>query len=319
MTYTPGGRVVRTPRACPKLWRCENGKFLFWYHLHGGPNFAGQYPQPGGLNFKDRNPAWIIGGVLKDSRLHWSQPEILLYDEDPRVRMSYPDLVEQDGRYWVTETQKSVARIHELDRQLLESTWAQLEDELPDAPVADGCVAELSQEDLRAGDTGIGGPWSLEGERGFTVDLWLTVDRFTPGRVLLDTRDEDGAGWAVSTGADRTLTLSISDGERESSWDCDAGVLSEEKRHHVAFVVDGGPNIITVVVDGVLCDGGSQRQFGWTRFDPQIGDVSGTGRVQVQTGGATVHRLRLYDRYLRTAEVVQNFRAGVERPSGGTP
>ena len=39
--------------------------------------------------------------------------------------MSYPDLIQQDGRYWVTETQKSVARIHPIDRELLEGLWSQ--------------------------------------------------------------------------------------------------------------------------------------------------------------------------------------------------
>ena len=39
--------------------------------------------------------------------------------------MSYPDLIEQDGRYWITETQKTVARVHEIDKTLLEGLWQQ--------------------------------------------------------------------------------------------------------------------------------------------------------------------------------------------------
>jgi hypothetical protein len=34
-------------------------------------------------------------------------------------RMSYPDLIEQDGKYWISETQKTIARIHEVDPSLL--------------------------------------------------------------------------------------------------------------------------------------------------------------------------------------------------------
>ena len=90
MTYSPGGRRIKTSRACPKLWRCENGKYLFWFHNHGGRTYEG------------RNPAWICGGEVRDGQMFWSQPEILLYQEDPATRMSYPDLIEQDGRYWVT-------------------------------------------------------------------------------------------------------------------------------------------------------------------------------------------------------------------------
>lgn len=310
MVYAPGRRIVKTPRACPKLWRCSNGKFLFWHHLNGGPNFKGQYPQTGGLHFRDRNPAWIIGGVLKKGRMHWSQPEILLYAEDPQVRMSYPDLIEQDGRYWVTETQKTIARIHELDSVLLEGTWAQLDDKLPGTPVTAGCVADLKTGDLKSAGAVIDKPLTVRDEKGFALDLWLTVDRFAQGQVLLDMRDEQDRGWTLSIGGNRTLTLSINDGRHRSEWDCDAGMLTEGQRHHVVFVVDGGPNIITVVVDGVLCDGGDDRQFGWGRFDAKIGDVSRTGVIKTDLSGVVLHGLRIYDRYLRTAEVVQNYRAG---------
>ena len=113
MTYTPGGRKVKTPRACPQTWRTHDSRFLFWFHNHSGAGFT------------SRNPVWILGGIAKDGRIHWSQPEILLYDPAPRFKMSYPDLIEQDGRFWVTETQKTIARVHEVDRTLLEGLWSQ--------------------------------------------------------------------------------------------------------------------------------------------------------------------------------------------------
>ena len=296
MTYTPGGRVVKTPRACPKLWRCANGKFLFWYHLHSG------------LSYQGRNPAWIIGGVQKDGRIQWSQPEILLYDVDPAVRMSYPDLFEDDDRYWVTETQKSIARIHEIDATLLAGTWNQLENRLPREVITEGCVADLDAGELATDDAAmIEAPLTLEGDGGVTVELCLTIDRFTPDQVLLDTRNASGVGWAISEGADKTLTLSFCDGEHRASWTSDAGLLKESKQHHVAFVVDGGPHIISVIVDGVLCDGGDSRQFGWGRFDSAMSEISGTGEIRADLTNVRIDRLRIYDRYLRTAEVVQNY------------
>ena len=60
--------------------------------------------------YRNRNPGWISGGIEKDGAIHWSQPEVLLYDDDPTVRMSYPDFIESDGRYFITETQKTVAQ-----------------------------------------------------------------------------------------------------------------------------------------------------------------------------------------------------------------
>jgi hypothetical protein len=49
-TYTPGGRRIKNPRACPRLWQAKNGKYLLWYHNHGGKDF------------QHRNPAWLTGG-----------------------------------------------------------------------------------------------------------------------------------------------------------------------------------------------------------------------------------------------------------------
>jgi hypothetical protein len=159
------------------VFRCSNGKYLLWFHNHDARDTAP-------LRNKHRHPAWISGGVLKDGVIQWSQPEILLYGFSfPfNAGMSYPDLIEEDGRYWVTETQKTTARIHEIDPDLLAGVW-----------------------------------------------------------------------------------------------DCDAGLLKAGAKHHVTFIVDGGPRIILVVVDGVLCDGGRQRKAGWTWFQKSLGDVGGAG------------------------------------------
>ncbi|MNY77846.1 hypothetical protein D3C86_2178820 [compost metagenome] len=66
-----------------------------------------------------------------------------------------------------------------------------------------------------------------------------------------------------------------------------------------------------MVIDGELCDGGKQRQFGWGRFSPQLREVNGSGSAVI--GGApsvTVGALRLYDRYLLTSEAVGNYQSG---------
>jgi len=51
------GLPLRNPRACPRLWKCNNGKYLLWYHNNGGKDF------------KHRNPAWISGGIEKRENL----------------------------------------------------------------------------------------------------------------------------------------------------------------------------------------------------------------------------------------------------------
>lgn len=82
----------------------------------------------------------------------------------------------------------------------------------------------------------------------------------------------------------------------ESSWDTDPGVLEAGATHHVTFIVDGGPKLITVVVDGVLCDGGDVRQFGWGRFHPSLVDAIGAEHAIVASDvKGEVQRLRLYE------------------------
>jgi hypothetical protein len=81
---------------------------------------------------------------------------------------------------------------------------------------------------------------------------------------------------------------------------------------HVAFVVDGGPKIVTVMVDGVLNHGGEVRDYGWGRFDPTLGDVNGKTQPPVAPGiFGEMKQLRIYNRYLRTSELVSNWRAGI--------
>ena len=81
------GNNIKHPRACPRIWKTKSGKYLFWQHNHGGWDFNG------------RNPAWISGGIEKNGKIMWSQPEILLYEDEFVKRMSYPDLIEQNGEY----------------------------------------------------------------------------------------------------------------------------------------------------------------------------------------------------------------------------
>jgi len=293
-TYTPGGRKFRNPRACPRIWRTQNGRYLFWFHHNGLKDFNG------------RNPVWLSGGIERDGYIHWSQPEILLYDPDVDTRISYPDLIEQDGRYWVTETQKSVARVHAIDATLLEGLWRQHEAQ---TVAQDGLLLALDADALK---TPMDTPMPpLDCRAGFAIDLWLRLDALDPGQVVLDARAANGAGLAITTVEAGALHLTLSDGKHEAGWGCDAGLLKVGARHHVVFIVVGGPRIISVVVDGVLCDGGAQREFGWGRFG-EMGPLSGSAPLRIAPSlQGRLESLRVYGRYLRTSEAVGNWRAGL--------
>jgi hypothetical protein len=306
-TYTPGGRRIKHPRAANFVRRFANGKFLYWYHNHGGEPF-----HDGPRNhYLGRNPAWVCGGVEKDGFIHWSEPEILLYDDEPETRMSYPDFIEDGGRYFVTETQKTIARVHEIDPALLEGLWGQFDRK---GVARDGLVAEVSGDPIAPG-TALEVPRlpDLRTRRGFSIDLRVRFDELTAGQTILDTRDEAGKGLLLATSDRSSLRLTLNDGRVGASWDSDPGTgpgtLKVGAWQHVTVTVDGGPRIITFVVDGVLNDGGALREYGWGRFPRDLGAVNGSLRAPVAPtllGG--LQALRIYDRALRTSEAVGNSR-----------
>lgn len=295
MSYTPGGRALKHNRACPMVWKTEAGKYLFWFHNNGTRDFKG------------RNPVWITGGRERGGTIEWAEPEILLYDEDPKLLgMSYPDLIEQDGKFWVTETQKTEARVHALDRTLLEGLWGQFDNKSVAAP---GLALTLTGEALRAKTAPLPKLGKLGGG-GLTLDFDVRLAAPKAGSMVLDWRDKAGKGGLVRTTSTQALEIVLSDGKVKSAWSCDKGMLTPGKTHHVTIVVDGGPRIISFAVDGALCDGGKTRTYGWGRFSQQLEDVGGAelklGAGLAEGGGA----LRIYTRALRTSEAVGNWRAG---------
>jgi hypothetical protein len=333
------GRLIKHPRAANFAWRCENGKFLYWFHNHGG-NW-----------YEDRNPVWLCGGVEVDTPegrvIRWSQPEIALYDDDTYIRMSYPDLIEEGGDIYLFETQKDFARVHKLDRSLTAGLWGQFEAQGSGAAevVRDGCLLELTdpsgeielpqlpeftRRDSERADHGV-----LDLRGGLTVELWLELADLEAGQILLDSRADNGQGLCLQTTARGTVEIILNDGRTENRWDCDPGVLRAGERQHLVAIVDGGPKLITFLVDGAVCDGGAFRQFGWGRFNPNlrhvnsetvnwsvspgavgtevspntsIGELPGRAVVAEDLRGR-VQRLRIFDRALRTSEAIANFNA----------
>lgn len=304
-------RLMKHPRAANFLWKCRNGKYLYWFHNHGGKWYD------------DRNPVWLCGGVEVDTpegrKIQWSQPEIVLYDDDSYIRMSYPDLIETDSTFYLTETQKNIARVHRIDSTLIHGLWAQF-----DKPrlATEGLVADsvpvpgtvpmpkipyFLRSDSRRADRG-----TRDMRAGFSIEMWLDFAAFRPGEILLDNRLETGQGFCVQTAANGTIEIILNDGRSESRWRSDPARLRSDSGHHVVVVVDGGPKIISFIIDGQFCDGGSFRQFGWGRFSPALRHVYGRENLEIAPKfSGKIQRLRVYNRALRTSEAVGNFRTGL--------
>jgi hypothetical protein len=325
LTYSPGGMRVKHPRAANFVWNCSNGQFLYWFHNHGGSFIGRMSPSHpnriSGSPYDDRNPAWLMAGREIDTpegkQIQWSQPEIVLYDDDPYIRMSYPDLIEENGQFYINETQKNAARLHKISSPIVEGLFAQWDNRqisregmvkeakagtsefemprLPNFNARDNTRADFGAKDARA---------------GFSLDLWLQLDSLQPGQIILDNRDRLRSGISLMTAENGTLKLSMNDGRQEVCWESDPGKIVAGKPQHVVITVDGGPKIITYVIDGVLCDGGEGRQFGWGRFSPTLRTPQGAKMMQM---GSAVKSLRIYGRPLRTSEAVFHFRARLDQ------
>jgi len=299
-TYGPGGRLIKHNRAANFVRRFSNGNYLLWYHNHGGEQFHLKNMN----HYLGRNPSWLSGGVEKDGHIYWSEPEIVLYNDDPAVGSSYPDFIEENGRYFITETQKTIARVHEVAPALLNALWTQHENR---TVTRKGVVLDLKPTPDSAT------PMPKLGA-SFTIDFWIKVRELSAGQSILDTRDAKGKGIALLTSDRSTIKLVMNDGTRKFEWDSDSGTQTGTMKvntwQHVAVIVDGGPRIVSFVVDGVFNDGGPLRDYGWGRFPKELGDINaGDAKLASKLYGE-VARLRVYDRYLLTSEAVGNWRAG---------
>jgi hypothetical protein len=274
------------------------------------------------MAFNDRNPVWIAGGIEADGAqgkvIQWTQPEVLLYDDDPMIRMSYPDLIEEEQKYFVTETQKDIARVHQIDADFLDQLWGQFN---PVSATAEGLTLEWKHQGesfprtlqapkmpfFRVRDSQSHDFRGKNLRNGFTIELGIALSTLSEGQVLLDTRDPTGKGWWVGVSQRGTLEFQMNDGQTRAVWDVDQGILQANKEHSISIIVDGGPKIISFVVDGIFLDGGNSRQFGWGRFSPFFQTAEGSPELRIGTKvDGKVSRVRFYDRPIKVTEAIAN-------------
>jgi hypothetical protein len=313
LRYRPGGRIVKQPRACTKIWQTSNGRYLLWFHNNGTTSYNG------GPNAGSRNLAWLSAGRLKDGQVWWSEPELVAYVNGGVEGCSYPDLIEQGGQFHVCATQKTEARVMTVEPGLIEGLWEQ---DTRRQIATNGLVLNLSGSQCAAHATPraprlVPLSGDLQGRKpptetagGFSIDLAVRFNDLTPGQVLLDSRDAAGRGYRLCTSDSATVRLELSDGWQGAFWDADASLLKTNILHHLVVTVDGRAKVICFVIDGVLNDGGAQRQFGFGRLNPILKEVSGGRdlRIAPDMHGELKH-VRIYNRALRTSEAVGNFHA----------
>lgn len=315
LRYSPGGRKVKHPRAANFVWSLGNGRYLYWFHNHSptaAQRTAGWDP------YSDRNPVWVAAGREIDAEdgkvVAWSEPEILLYDDDPFSRMSYPDLIRHGEQWFVTETNKAEGRVHHIDADFLAGLLAQHENtavtrkglrlELPGngrAMPASVPALQWPAFRVRSADHEDGRGKDLRA--GFSMDVWVRGQKWEKSVPLVDATEASGRGVRLTAEPDGSVTLCMSDGQTECVWSSDAGVLHATAATHIAAIVDGGPKLIVFVANGKVCDGGDERQFGWGRFSADFRGPAGRADVRIHPA---LQSLRVYDRAILVSEAVGN-------------
>jgi hypothetical protein len=129
-----------------------------------------------------------------------------------------------------------------------------------------------------------------------------------PGSILFDSRNSEGAGILVRALDGAKIEVTLSDARCFSSWTSDAGGLAESGLNHVCMIVDGGPKLILFVINGELCDGGDDRQFGWGRYNRDLRDLAGAPNATLDQ---CVLDATLHGRALRVSEAVHSARHAI--------
>ncbi len=275
------GREIKNPRACSMVWRCENGNYLLWSHNNDGRQVA--------IRNKDRSVAWLRGGIYENGSIFWSQPEPVLFACAPinYIGMSYPDLTEYNGHYYISATDKEQARLCEISTNLLENLWNQ--SSLHQIP-SEGLIYDSSTANTLA-------PVTFDvADNGFTVtcagnlsDLsWSALDIGNNGAFV--SRDPD-------TGK---VSIALKDHHMAEywTWETDDAVATDST---VSFIVDGAANWVYVVVDGELCDGGTNRQYG---FGPLPYQMAALTAAPITNFTSEAGRVLVHDRALSVSETI---------------
>jgi hypothetical protein len=286
---------VKHPRANVKALNLNDGRFLLWNHFNGTTDFL------------NRNPAWVCPGREVNGDIEWSAPEVLLYSSDPTVRMSYPDLYASNGHWYVTQTDKSTARVTAIPDSFISEIFQPVRTRgtcktglvfQAGAPAANGSLGMLPPlSSLTATDAA-----------GFTVEFAMNCPTLDTGRMLLSTMDANGRGWSVQTAADGALLFTMSDGTNSLLWTTDATTFRPGVWEHVTIHVDAAAKLVSVTTNGHVQTGGTARQFGWTRFSSALGQVNGYAPLWASpTVLGNTPFVRIYDRPLLHCQAIGNY------------
>ena len=294
-----GGQKVKQPRAANFLWKLKSGKYLYWFH------------NVGNMGYDFRNPAWCAPAFEVDTEkgkeLVYGQPEILFYHTGDILSISYPDLVEHEGKLLITETQKFIARIHTVDDKLQNALLTQ------DTVCAR--LGGISMADLKASGVPTQSyckknhadrdEWKEVVANGGTT--WIFEGEFKPGDKVISAYDKRRGGFKIEVAEDGTLTC-FAAGEA-ANFTVESSInVCDGKKHHIAWISDTSACISYLVIDGVFDNGGDVFECGWRFIPRQLSVIRAVPEVSFGEG---VSDVRLIPNAILTADAIGDWRASL--------
>ena len=330
-----GTRPIRNPRGSITPYRRRDvaptgaGEFVMLFYNNARTDRLG---------YTGRRVYWLtVGRESPGGVIRWNQPEIALWwdgtgfedrpDWNPDWAIvdgpGYPDWVEfDDGTLAFVESNKLAVRFHVVDPRLLHYLRHQPElsampteglvlDHVP-SPGDPGEIAAPVLADLRAGG-GFTMVVLIEGDTHHGASRQVLVSALSNVTAALGEEPTDRRitkGYEIAVAADGEVELFVTDGFDQTfrhATTIGSDGVNDGSRHVVAFVVDGGPKVVSVVVDEHLDDGGEHLPQGWAFVPPGLGEIGGS-RAQLHAGGRLV-RYALFDRALLTSEAISAARS----------
>jgi hypothetical protein len=290
ITY-PDGDTVRNPRACPRIFKCLNGNYILWFHNDSHINGY-------------RNPVWVIGGVEQNGAIKWSQPEILLYSPSlaNSLLISYPDLIEADGQYLITETQKKIARIHKITPDLLNALWSQ--GTLSNALTGNLAATFNNQLNTSAVQNVVLN--STTAWQGVSLEMKLNTALLKPNTTLVTISKGSSTLIKLVTRASGAIGADMysSTGTVVLSYDFDTTFLTKNGKNIVSVMLDNQARVISSMINGKFSNRSNDPFQGWSRLPATFAFTTLDG-IAVSSNAIT--NARIFNTGLRTSDMLSEY------------
>ena len=308
------GRVLKNPEGPITLKRFSNGKYLLLFFFN---SVNGYYNST--LNRSPRNPYWICAGWEEsDGEVHFSQPEIALYNPGTELKFGsgvgpgYPDFIEDNGCIFITETNKTQARSHKIDSDFLLTLFSA--DVINKTSSLARTLFFTPASQNQTFSTPIL-PSFISNITSTTIGLWFE----NHNRSFEHSTIIDATALKLTVGSELSLVIELYDSSTKTnvslSTDADCTRrLNGAGPHFAAVVIDAPARMITWSVDGAVCDGGEELQWGYVWIPDIMSNLESNPHSSSFVLGenyyGTIKGGGYYTRALMHTELVGTWRAG---------